>query len=217
MEESPFPGYGFSIRAKHLEVFVRPIALSGLFGDELKRKGRLFCCSFVQSHGLDWRADLEASRTVNSRMEDGFLLILSRFENGRLRHRLLARRQAAVAFWRQQSLRWQKTAREVATGNNGCGPQARWISSSVRIRRDVRHAAAIGHRLGKGHQAKPGTPKTPLEHGPRIREVRRTSKTKGDSLATLPIGIQKWNDDGKSLSRKSLARSAADRCLAPRK
>lgn len=57
----------------------------------------------------DWRADLAESRAVDPRARDGFLLLLSWFENWRLRQRLAAGREAAERFWRSEVTGREKT------------------------------------------------------------------------------------------------------------
>ncbi|MBK1829055.1 tyrosine-type recombinase/integrase [Haloferula rosea] len=52
--------------------------------------------------GFDWKSDLAASRSVDARAKGGFEMLLVWFENWRLRYRLEAGREAAVAFWKQQ-------------------------------------------------------------------------------------------------------------------
>jgi hypothetical protein len=52
-----------------------------------------------------WRKDLSEFRGLTERERSGFLLVLEWFENFRLRHDLVANRDAAKFFWRQEVLR----------------------------------------------------------------------------------------------------------------
>jgi site-specific recombinase XerD len=52
-----------------------------------------------------WRKDLAGFRGLGERDRAGFLLVLEWFENFRLRHELVAGREAAKVFWRQEVLR----------------------------------------------------------------------------------------------------------------
>jgi integron integrase len=52
-----------------------------------------------------WRKDLAEFRGLSEREQAGFLVMLEWFENFRLRHELVAGREAAKAFWRAEVLR----------------------------------------------------------------------------------------------------------------
>jgi integron integrase len=52
-----------------------------------------------------WRKDLSEFRGLTERERAGFLLVLEWFENFRLRHDLVANRDAAKFFWKQEVLR----------------------------------------------------------------------------------------------------------------
>ena len=52
-----------------------------------------------------WRKDLSEFRGLTDRERNGFLLVLEWFENFRLRHELLAGRDAARMFWKREVLK----------------------------------------------------------------------------------------------------------------